>query len=150
MYVCSPTVSRPCHYRGAGCEQVVHENAHAKKINKVLKTLDAVCNIIRSGAGIMIREMLWWSVEQGGVVAERLDNGYRTILCYRGRVSPCRIRLHGAMSITNTRRPDDRTTGSSKITYTNRHRGFGLFYVCVPTDYVLLFCRRSVSVTAEW
>jgi len=58
---CPPTVSRPCRHRrrrGAGCEQVVHENAHAKKINKVLKTLDGVCNIIRSGAGIIIRAIL--------------------------------------------------------------------------------------------
>lgn len=58
---CPPTVGRPYRHRClcvAGCEQVVHENAHAKKINKVLKTLDVVCNIIRSGAGIIIRSIL--------------------------------------------------------------------------------------------
>lgn len=51
----TPTISRPCRYcrccGGAGCEQVVHKNAHAKKINKVLKTLGVVvCNTIRNGA----------------------------------------------------------------------------------------------------
>lgn len=57
---CPPTVSRPYRRRrcGASCEQVVHKNAHAKKINKVLKTLDGMCNIIRSGAGIIIRAIL--------------------------------------------------------------------------------------------
>lgn len=58
---CPPTVGRPYRHHclcGTGCEQVVHENAHAKKINKVLKTLEVVCNIIRSGAGIIIRSIL--------------------------------------------------------------------------------------------
>lgn len=140
---CSSTVSRPCHHRGACCEQVVHENAHAKKINKVLKTLDVVCNIILNGAGIIIRKILCWSVERGGghgKTRKRISYNMM-ILCYRGRASPCRMRLCSTMSITSTRRPDDRTTGSSKYNVhqpTPRFRAF----LCTYTDYILLFYRR--------
>jgi len=117
---CPPTVGRLYRHHcrcGAGCEQVVHENAHAKKINKVLKTLDVVCNIIRSGSGIIMHSILCWSVERGGV-AERLENGYRTIWWYCvTTVVPALVAYDYTVNITSTIRPDDRTTGSSEITY---------------------------------
>jgi len=140
---CPPTVSSSCYHCrcSAGCEQVVHKNAHAKKINKVLKTLDVVvCNIIRSGAGIIIRAICWPVKREG--VAERLDNGYRTIWWY------C-VTAVMPVAYDYTYEYQYKFTVSSKIiTYTNRRRGFGLFYYY--RGYVLLFCRRSVSGTVQW
>lgn len=158
---CPPTVSRPYRHRhhrhGASCEQVVHKNAHAKKINKVLKTLDGVCNIIRRGEGIIILAILCWSVKRGGVL-ERLDNGYRTIWWYCVTTSPCRMRLYYEYhQYEKTGWPDDRFVKNNVQTDTAVSAwlilytyivllcmSFGLFYVLVIFYYFVGDCSTVI------
>jgi len=146
---CPPTVSTPWHGHR---EQVVHDDAHAKKINQVvLRTQDVgtiynkYCVILYIHRAVRLYDDNARRCYAAGrwKTRQRISYNRMMISSYRGR---CRPLSHATIlytSITGTRRPDDRMTGSSKITYRYqpKHRGFRAFLWIR-----LLFCRRLVCV----